>query len=355
MGNLVCESCGHQNNADAAFCAACEHYLWGDRAADSTPQRHGRHRSDATPTSDVPPEPRPAPKPAPRPATTVTAPLPRVAPAPQAPAEPACPRCGTGNTTERRFCRKCGQSLMANAAVSSRSTRPPSRPPRRPGRRPWRRTGASRAARLAYRRSLPLRYRLARAGSVLAVVGVLGALLVAAGTDPVGVAQARWHDLKGTLVPVTGVVAAPDPAESVLEGYRAEWVVDGHHNQGWASRWEGGPPATGCGEARQGTGALLLTMPAAVEVRAVNVLAGLPAGDPRRPLQWRPRLLELRFADGGCQLVALPDSGAVQTHKLDDRVTTMKVRVAILDAYPPKSGEGKEVAISELTLLRRPA
>ena len=96
-------------------------------------------------------------------------------------------------------------------------------------------------------------------------------------------------------------------------------------------------------------------MPSAVEVRAVKVVAGLPAGDPRRLLQWRPKVLELRSAEGVCQPVKLSDSGDVQEIGLAERVSATQVWVAVLDAYPPTSGESTEIAISELTLLRRPA
>jgi hypothetical protein len=85
----------------------------------------------------------------------------------------------------------------------------------------------------------------------------------------------------------------------------------------------------------------------------VDVAAGLPANDPQRVLQWRPRLLQLTYDDGSCQRVELADEDGLQRRRLPP-VSTTTVRVEIATAVRPQSGADTHVAIGEVRLLRRP-
>jgi len=356
MMDDICEVCGERNSTYAEFCTACGSYLGWDSNRRSA-------RPDPAPTVTGQPAPPPAQPAAPGPGlgptssrpdrrppeTAVPRPPP---PVPVPPAEPPCTRCGTPNDPQRRFCRKCGNSLR----VAETRTLPRAREPKAA---PWWRrlgpSGASGPSRAAYRRSLPSRYRVARVVVALVLVGLVSALLVVAGRNPITWARARWADLRGTLTPVSDVTASADPGQAVLREYQPRWAVDNVLDRAWATTWRGGgSDSRACGPIQGGgTATLRLALPDRTQLRAIEVAAGLPKDDPLRPLQWRPRMLELRFADGTCERVPLADRPEAQRVKIK-LVTTDAVAVAVAAAYPPKSGQGNRVAISEIRLLRRP-
>lgn len=347
MSDATCETCGEPNPPYSEFCIACGSYLgWQDRRPAQQTPRPADAPPDHTPPSHTGPPPTVPAVAAGETRRVVTAP-------PAAPAregETQCPACGRPNPADRRFCGKCGGALAVGTG-----TPPPPSPPAEPG---WRRflpgnTSRSRA-RAAYRRSLPVRYRVTRVLAGVAVIAVGGGLLSLAGHNPAGWLREQWYAVRGTLEPVPEVTAKADPDRTV-EGYLPGFAVDNTKDQAWATTWGGGGAAgTTCGPIpRGGSAALILTLPRAVTLRGVEVTAGLPADDPQRVLQQRPRRLQLTFDDGTCQRVELADEAGVQVRRLRP-VSTTTVRVEIAATAPPRSGADPRVAIGEIRLLRRP-
>lgn len=167
---IRCSKCGTINKADASFCTECNAYLeWsGEKVENEEPASASSTEPDVTapsppaeqpgqpdepqtagqavpkpsapsgqqaqdppsaqPAPSRPPEPVPpprkptplppqprsrkpekeaaAPSPKPRLTTPVKAEMPK-------PSDRVCPNCGTGNEPQRKFCRKCGQGLVA--------------------------------------------------------------------------------------------------------------------------------------------------------------------------------------------------------------------------------------------------
>src|SRR5690349_10986960 len=114
MPEEICPSCGARNPAGTEFCQACGTYLRWDATTTDLPAV----AQPAAPAA-APPQPVPGPVAAPSPDPPVSAPQavpPSATPAPipkqPQPAAPPpvesgqtrCPRCGTANPPERRFC-----------------------------------------------------------------------------------------------------------------------------------------------------------------------------------------------------------------------------------------------------------
>jgi len=354
MSDATCESCGEHNAPYAEFCIACGNYLgWQDRRPATGRAQEAPPGLDPPHHHTEPAEPgqssaaHSAPSPVSGETRSVTTP-----PAPQAHrTESPCSACGQPNPPERRFCRKCGAKLAVGAGAGP--------PPSAPDGVGWRRflpgDTSRRQARAAYRRSLPARYRVTRVLAGVAAVAMGGSLLSLAGHNPAGWLREQWYAVRGTLEPVPEVTARADPAHAVVAGYLPGFAVDGTLDQAWATTWSGGG-ATGaaCGPIPNGgRAALVLTLPERVTLRGVEVAPGLPAEDPQRVLQWRPRLLQLTYADGSCERVELADSGELRKHRVR-AVSTTTVRVEIAAAAPPRSGRDGGVAIGEIRLLCRP-
>jgi hypothetical protein len=196
-----------------------------------------------------------------------------------------------------------------------------------------------RQARLDYRRSLDLRFRILRWVAVLGGLGALAAGLGLAGLDPVSGGRDLWRRVFPRDERITGLAAAADPADADRREFAAAAALDGAPDTAWAAGWQrdpGAPPPPACAPA-PGTGgadaALVLTLPEPTDLSKVRVQAGLPEGDADRPNQWRPRALELRY-DDGCEVVELADAAGPQEHAIEAHATTT-VRVTVLDALAP--------------------
>jgi hypothetical protein len=333
MREETCADCGEVVRPGDQFCVCGAYLDWAGR----TPAEHpdGTAERDRIAPPDGPAVPR-----------WLTA-----EPAPRA--EPGCPNCGATNPPERRFCGHCGHGLVH----APNRFRPPTLSA---ASRPWwwpfgrRRSAAERAARQAFRRSLPVRYWIYRLATVLVVTGLVAVLAVITRGDPVGWARDRWYDVRGVPVPVPVASVALDPAVPERPQFEARLAVDAVPATAWGTAWiEGTVPSGTCGTTRTTT-ALLLTFPAAADVRAVRLIAGLPTGDGKRLQQWRPKQLELRFSDGSCQSLPVTDAGAEQTLTLAEPVSTTEVRVDVVDVYPRPDGGSDVVAISEIVVLQRP-
>lgn len=342
--------------------------------------RRSWYQPPAAPASAVPP-PAAAPVPAPAPAAVPAPPEPE-----PVPRQIQCPRCGVANETDRRFCVKCGLGLVGPRLHDAGPAGPPPPPERLSW---WRRIfrpapNTRRAARAAYRQSLPLRYRAIRWVLALAGIGVLIGGLSLIGRNPVGWAVDRWNDLRGTTVQVTGLRAhsEPDPAASgpveqtgapastppastppVAPADTAPLLLDNLANTGWTVPWTAtsalDPLLASCRNPADPTKlgmppSVVVTLPQEVTLNHVSVAVGLPKNDSGRAQQYRPRTLQLAFTDGTCQRVDVADADNLQMLPLD-KVSTGAVRIWVVDAYPPSSDQPQDLAtIAEIRLFQRP-
>jgi hypothetical protein len=252
-----------------------------------------------------------------------------------------------------RFCAKCAFEFAPPTAptvwTSGQSRHQPW----------WRRvlgqhrTAAERVALRAYRRCLPLRHRLFRLLVALLVTALAAGAVLALRRNPIDWLQDRWYDLRGTVVDVAIDAASLDPAEAPERPeFGPKLATDEDEGTAWATAWSGGEDPVACG-ARKAAEALQLTFADVVDLREVEVLGGLPSGDSGRLQQHRPRMLELRFSDGTCDLVPLRDVGRPQRVALEEPVSTSSVRIAVVDVHPAE-GDGTLVALSEIEFLARP-
>ena len=417
MSETICPDCGERNSGRVEFCVACGAFLaWDADAGPAEPAAPparpipptvaapaGVAQPAARATVPVAPAGYPATPPAasgpaapPAFALGVAAPAPRamapsitgprsaagppapVAPAPVAappvaapavepppPTESPCPRCGVINSVELRFCGKCGQSLRGPLTDDGSVIRAAPAPERLPWWRRWFRPAENtrRAARLAYRRSLPVRYRMVRWLWALLGLGAIGGLFVVLGHNPVGWIGDQWANLRGSLVQISNVEAVGEPAEAAVPDFPAPNLVDNFANTAWAAQWTASTasnpalrtclsPTSPSPAGLPGSVLVLLDQPATV--RQLSVAAGLSEKDPQRPRQWRPKTLQLAFSDGQCRQVTLTDTADLQPLAVEP-VETRQIRISVLDAYPPSSDKPlDQVAISEVRLFSRP-
>ena len=382
MPGEVCAECGEPATRDTEFCVQCGAFLDWSRT-EQEPAESARTEPVATPPttdapagsgaaaaaavpSSVPPPRDPEParqtagarvagghqEQAVRPADPQPARQTIVQPARVAPTHAGCPRCGTDNPPELRFCRKCGLEFSPPRQATAWDAQPRPRVPW------WRRifgghrTPAERAALRAYRHSLPMRYRLIRAGVALVVALLVVAVgLAVRNGDPIGWAQARWYDFKGTVVPVRDITPTLDPPATEDPAFAAINATDGNEATAWATTWLGTGEPKGCGAPRT-SAALLLTFKVPADLRQLRVRAGLPTADPARLSQHRPRVLELRFSDGQCVTRTVLDSADPQLIALPEELSTTSVRVDVVDVYPVEGAT--LVALSEIELRQRP-
>lgn len=344
--DVVCEACGELNADAGAFCTSCGAFLaWEDNAA-------------TEPTAEAPSVGRPNPPPAAptaavddHPGGTASDPQPDAPAPPPArtavltpePAGPGCPRCGLTNEPQRRFCAHCGEQI---AALRVEVDRP------QPDQAAIRRR--DRTNRQAYARTLPALYRWGRPVLVIMVLAVLITLAIAAGTDPLGWGRARWADLRGTLVAAPGVqvtVVGGSDASQQQTGDPAA-LVDGTAAE-WNLPWTVSGEAAGCGGA-PGTATVELTLAQPTRIRAVEIRAGLGAGESDRPLQFRPKVVGIVVEDGACQSYPLADTAEPQRLDLDTGDPVSVIRIGVDSAYPAREDGQQRLSITEITLLTRP-
>jgi len=297
---------------------------------------------------------------------------------------PTCTQCNSVNDPGRRFCAHCGavldpsgttgpagmayagirlswwQRLMARLRGDHRdvpmtatgTSSSPARPVSDADRR--------QQAKAAYRQALDVRYRVFRVMALFGVVGVLAASMGVAGVSPIGWARDRWRDLFPRYDYVEEVTATVDPATLERPDFPGTAAVDEDHDSAWGTGWQLAPdadPAKGCGET-PGTGgaetALVLTLPEPSRVDKFEIQAGLPKGDPDRPNQWRPTLVEVRFddPDATCEVLKLSTEAGFQSKKVEVEDVT-SIRMTILDAAPPTSAAGNLVTFGEIRVYSR--
>ena len=206
---------------------------------------------------------------------------------------------------------------------------------------------ADRAARRAYRRSLPPLYRWRRVliGLVVAAL-VIGAAVFLRG-DPVETAKQGWYLLTKGYVPVSGLEASVEPPDQVVGGTDALALVDGTDKE-LTLNWT--PSAIlSCGPA-VGSAEIVLTFPQ-TRVRRVVVMAGLAKTNPARAQQPLPAKLSVRIGDA-CDTLTLKQSDDWQDLPYDSKQAVTSLRIGIQSAFP--SAQGAAISLTEIRLKSFP-
>jgi hypothetical protein len=208
-----------------------------------------------------------------------------------------------------------------------------------------------RAARRAYRRSLPPLYRWRRVLIGFGLVAGLVAGLAVAGNNPVGFVRARYYDLRGTteIVPVTATVVEPPEATAPKSNPAA---LTDRTLAAWTMRWEPTAEGATCGGAPN-TAVIVFTIPP-TRIRTLGITAGLPEADGQRLLQARPRAVGVVLDRGPCQPFLLDDTAQEHLLELDSRVEVSEVRIGVDTAVPPPEGGQPVLSFTEITILARP-
>jgi hypothetical protein len=387
MAGVVCGHCGAVNPEGRQFCQNCDEFLdWEGTPAEPDPRgTPAPARPGSRPTGAPVPSTTSAPSSAPSSApTSASAPVPstavqtspvapspvaRAAPsaspvprpasppgpsaAPPAPIEPSaatCPRCGTQNDTARRFCRHCGEWLVVHTPVPAVRGRSSGR------RRRWWQRGE------AYSRSLTPSTVAFRILAVVASIAALVVILTLSGLHPIRQVTDFIGHVRGSGR-LDGVTAAAQP-DDPLSGHTAPWAIDDQRDRGWTTRWtasDAGNPGAACNSASATGGAqppasatantLVLTFPAATDVREVGIEAGAVGAD-ERTNRWQPKTLELRWNGGGCQRVDLANVPGLQRFGVDQGAVR-GVTIVVVAGYAPANAGSDRLDIGEVTFWQR--
>jgi hypothetical protein len=260
-----------------------------------------------------------------------------------------CPRCGRVNDAQLRFCGKCGLVLIADqtgvAGGAGRQARPKGW---------WQRLWDShdRAARRAYRRSLPPLYRWRRVLIAILLLGLGIGGLYALRQHPLRWVIERWYDLFNTTNVVTGVTAKVNPPQATAAGSEPAALTD-TSKASWSMTWKPKQEGESCGGA-PGTGVILLTIPDATRVREIDIAAGLPVDDPARQLQFRPKSIGIRFDGGDCRSFPLENAAGEQPIKVDSEVPVQTIQIGVDTTYAAPADGQPLLSITEVRVKSRP-
>jgi hypothetical protein len=284
------------------------------------------------PTAQVAPRPKPA-------ATTDR----RV---PQ-PGDRICSNCGEANDPTRKFCRRCGTTLVAAQVVAP--TRLPwyrrlfHREPKRP--KPMQagdRVGSMQAgAKAGWRGFMNLRSFVVGALAIVVALGIFGYVAVP-GTSKF-VSEATSGGLPGIVNRIGNFFNPPQvpvrpiqgqlTASSSLPDHPVQLLFDTHSNTDWRAD-EDQPSATA-------------TFQQKVDLLSVYVYSGA-SGDDYLKLR-RPSSLQFTFGDGSTTTVPLEDKHDKQFFELKAS-NVDKVTIKVLSTYGPA---GAPVALSEIELFKK--
>jgi hypothetical protein len=350
--DVICESCGSMNRSAGEFCTECGAFLAWDPHSSTRPAEAGtgvdsdRQAGDHQPGREQPTTSNSAPQgTGPEPTTTETTQA-TTAVLPTPPEGPVCPTCSLVNEPGRRFCAKCGTQLVATPTPQTRYGDNAAELRRR-----------ERADERAFSESLPAIYRWRRVGLIAVAVGLVAALAITVGANPIGWAKARWYDVRGTVVEVQGVQATVVPAggQAGKPGSSGDpaLLVDGT-TADWHTRWTSTEPAVAC-EGGPATPTIELALAQPVRIRAIDIYPGLAADQPQRALQFRPQTVGITpVGVGACTRMALADSADRQRLAFDSRKPVSVIRISIDSAYPGPADAQKRLSIREIQLLSRP-
>lgn len=341
---IICGQCGERNAPGAQFCGACDAFLEWDGQA--TGQR---------------PVGQPQPPPQPRQNAAGQRQLPLVAPTvaqpgevqrprtqtrqppgfrPPVPGEFVCGQCGAGNTPSRRFCSRCGGSLMSATVVrkpwwrrlfSRRSTVRTATAGDRKQRRDLHKRAAS--ARTTGRR---IRRGVRNVAAMVAVTGGVGYAVIApfreAVNDAVLGAKADIEsELTTKYVPVR---AAKVSSTAQAPGHPAKMAQDNKTNTYWAAPTSTKEPV------------LVLRFSGPVEITKAIVRSGVAKDFERAH---RPRRMHLVFSTGQTDDIQLADTPDPQEVLISNGAGAKRVEVHIVEVH--RSLSGRTVAISEIELF----
>lgn len=207
-----------------------------------------------------------------------------------------------------------------------------------------------RAARKAYRRSLPPLYRWRRVIIGVLVAALIVAIAVALRSDPVGIVKGAWYGLRQQYVWVRPVQATVIPPEATAAKSDPAALVDESDNE-WTMNWTptGVSP---CGPA-PGTGFIMLTF-APTRIRLMQIVPGLAESNPERKLQPLPKVLGIDFGDGKCRTIELSSEPGMQTIKIDSKQQVTQMRIGIHSATTLANAEPL-ISITEVILKAYPS
>ncbi len=258
------------------------------------------------------------------------------------PGDLVCNQCQEGNDPNRKFCRRCGASLVeAVEAVP-----PPPLPwwkrlfVRQPkvvaaGERPMRRGGSS-----AQR---DLRSRLRRLRRVTALLAALGL-----GVGFVGPWRSSVINLPRSLrekVAPTLTLVRPSgvTASSSLPAHPPERITDGKTGPG--KHWAEGVNGDGVGER------LVVTFEPAINLKKIGFSTGVSQEDPEEfQKQPRPETVRLHFGNGPTKDLTLEDDGKFQFKDVNAK-DVRELQIEIRSVYRSLQS-GSDTSIGELEFLK---
>lgn len=263
------------------------------------------------------------------------------------PGDLICGQCGVGNDPERRFCRRCGSSLVAAVVVPKppwwrRVLRRKPRAKAEAGSRPHTAGATPRdlksKGQYAILKTKSTMGKLGRVAAVLALVGIAGLSL------------GPWRDKAGDQIGKVRRLVSPEydivrpsshQATSELDGHPAAAAIDQISNSYWAEGAEG---------AGEGQG-LTFTFAEPVDIDRVGFLNGASAQPQDFVTQPRLREVQLVFDDGTTKMITLDDDPKFQHYGIKARGIT-KVQLQIVSVYPSLEGQAASLAEVEFRTKR---
>jgi hypothetical protein len=353
--NVICENCGEENSPGTSFCTSCGHYLgWHEpTTGEAAPVGSGSQRSARTPS---PPSPPPPGGERPSRAAEPTRVIPPVTPPEAVREKPAmvrqrpCPQCNRLNEETRHFCAKCGYQLIGAPPILK-----PARP-KAAWRRWWERLWDTRdrAARRAYRRSLPPLYRWRRVLIAVVVAALVVGATVVTKRQPLVWAQELWSNIfyAKRLVNVGISAVAIDPPNATVVGSNPEFLAD-NTTDGWAMTWTAEIAAQQC-QASQ-TVFVILTFPAR-RIRQIVIVPGRQ-DEQERHTEFRPTAIRFAFGDGNpCNELEheVADKFDELAVPADSGKSVDRLRIAVTRAVGPEGEQSKsQLTITEIRLIAR--
>jgi hypothetical protein len=241
-----------------------------------------------------------------------------------------CGQCGAGNDPSRKFCRRCGGSLLAAVVVPQLSW--------------WRRLLKrlrGRRYEAGYRRQVRQPIRIQGRLIVLFMLAALILLAAFPGRPYIRLGTEIVKDQLRDPVTVTPVAAR---ASSSAPSAGPDRVLDGVSNQFWA------PTPRGAAEGQW----LEVDLPEPTRVLHLMLHSGVSAERKQFLTQARPREVLLTFTDDrgktSSEIIKLRDEpGKQQLRFREDRV--VRVRITLRSAYG--ATPARRVAVAELEVFGR--
>jgi hypothetical protein len=248
------------------------------------------------------------------------------------PGDKVCGQCGEGNDPARRFCRRCGASLVEAAVFTL------------PWYKRWWRRLTQRKQRAAGERPKTRRRAFGGSGGwlgsllpkILLVAVIVLVVLAFVGPlhKPIRNHVKRWYyDIFPSYTQVHPTSAL---ASSSAPGHPPLQLIDGASNTSWQA---------GNGSSTQ---LIVLQLPSPTNVGRIGFLSGNQDTPQSFLTQPRPEQVQIQMNGTTPQKVTLnlKDQAAFQTYSLNSKGTT-KIDILIKSVYP-STGGGNRVSIAEI-------